>query len=191
MKYQIPLALIAGLIIGSMTTMLVGVSKLDFENVRATGTVMSPTGIDGYFIEEMIPHHEGAIMMAQHALSEAKTKEVQQLAQNIITSQQAEIDQMKAWYKEWFGNDVPVDMHGAHGEGMQSMSGDMDALAAADDFDKEFIRQMIPHHEMAVMMAEMLQVSSARMEMVNFAQRIIDAQKGEITDMNNWLAQWT
>lgn len=54
------------------------------------------------FINAMIPHHEGAITMAQDASSKSKRPEIKKLAQDIITSQQKEIDQMKEWRKAWY-----------------------------------------------------------------------------------------
>jgi len=50
----------------------------------------------------MIPHHEGAIAMAKDALQKSKRPEVKQLAQEIVTSQQKEVDQMKQWRKAWY-----------------------------------------------------------------------------------------
>jgi uncharacterized protein (DUF305 family) len=55
------------------------------------------------FIEMMIPHHQGAIEMAQQALEKSKRPEIKKLAQDIIASQQQEIDQMKQWRKDWYG----------------------------------------------------------------------------------------
>ena len=54
------------------------------------------------FINAMIPHHESAITMAQDALSKSKRPEIKKLAQSIIDSQQAEINQMKQWRKAWY-----------------------------------------------------------------------------------------
>lgn len=54
------------------------------------------------FINAMIPHHEGAITMAQDALSKSQRPEIKKLAQSIINSQQAEISQMKQWRKTWY-----------------------------------------------------------------------------------------
>jgi uncharacterized protein (DUF305 family) len=155
--------------------------------------------IDKHFIEQMIPHHEGAIEMAQLALEKAKRPETKTLATGIITAQQKEITDMKSWYKQWFGTDVPVVgqhmmngqmmMHGnAH---MNSMSGDMDALKNAKDFDVEFAKQMIPHHEMAVMMAQMLEGSTNRPEMKTLAQNIISSQNQEIEMMRGWIKAWS
>ncbi|MGB8702794.1 MAG: DUF305 domain-containing protein [Thermosynechococcaceae cyanobacterium] len=55
------------------------------------------------FIDAMIPHHEGAVTMAKEVLGKTKRPDIKQMAEAIITSQQAEIDQMKAWRKAWYG----------------------------------------------------------------------------------------
>jgi len=55
------------------------------------------------FINAMIPHHEGAVVMAQEALEKSDRPEVQQLAQAIIEAQQPEIDQMTQWRQAWYG----------------------------------------------------------------------------------------
>jgi uncharacterized protein (DUF305 family) len=54
------------------------------------------------FINAMIPHHEGAVTMAQDVLQKSKRPEVQKLAKGIIASQEAEINQMKQWRKSWY-----------------------------------------------------------------------------------------
>jgi uncharacterized protein (DUF305 family) len=54
------------------------------------------------FIDAMIPHHEGAVTMAKEVLSKTKRPEIKQMAEAILTSQQAEIEQMKAWRKAWY-----------------------------------------------------------------------------------------
>jgi uncharacterized protein (DUF305 family) len=54
------------------------------------------------FINAMIPHHEGAVTMAQDALKKSQRPEIKKLAQNIITSQNVEINQMKQWRKTWY-----------------------------------------------------------------------------------------
>ena len=47
------------------------------------------------FLDAMIPHHEGALVMAKDAIAKSKRPEIQKMAQEILSSQQAEIDQMK------------------------------------------------------------------------------------------------
>lgn len=56
---------------------------------------------DKAFIEMMIPHHEGAIEMALAAKQSAGHQEIKDMADDIITAQQSEIDMMKGWQREW------------------------------------------------------------------------------------------
>lgn len=58
---------------------------------------------DKAFLNEMIMHHEGAIGMAQAAQTNAKHQEVKALAVAIISAQNKEITDMKAWLKSWYG----------------------------------------------------------------------------------------
>jgi uncharacterized protein (DUF305 family) len=58
-------------------------------------------GFDLRFLDAMIPHHEGAVVMAKEVLAKSQRSEVKKLAQNIIASQQAEIKQMEGWRKAW------------------------------------------------------------------------------------------
>jgi len=48
---------------------------------------------DNQFLKSMIPHHAGAILMCEKARIE--TPEIKELCSTIISSQQAEIDQMR------------------------------------------------------------------------------------------------
>lgn len=54
------------------------------------------------FINAMIPHHEGALVMAEDALKKSKRPEIKTLSQEILTSQKQEIQQMKEWRKAWY-----------------------------------------------------------------------------------------
>lgn len=53
---------------------------------------------DKQFLRSMIPHHAGAILMCEKA--NIRDAEIKDLCKAIITSQQAEIDQMKAKLSE-------------------------------------------------------------------------------------------
>lgn len=61
--------------------------------------IRQQTGVaDQQFIRSMIPHHSGAILMCEEA--RLRTPELQRLCQNIIASQQQEIDQMTALLRQ-------------------------------------------------------------------------------------------
>src|SRR3989344_9676338 len=63
--------------------------------------------IDQRFIVQMIPHHEGAIAMAEIALERSKRPEIISLANGIIEAQTREITDMRAWYQSWFDSAPP------------------------------------------------------------------------------------
>jgi uncharacterized protein (DUF305 family) len=65
--------------------------------------LMEATGpeFDLAFVEMMAAHHQGAIDMANTELKDGSLPEVTRLAQQIIDTQQDEIDQLKRWKAEW------------------------------------------------------------------------------------------
>jgi uncharacterized protein (DUF305 family) len=57
---------------------------------------VAPTGdIDRDFVAMMVPHHQGAIDMAQLVLRYGKNEQLKRLAQEIIVTQQQEIAAMR------------------------------------------------------------------------------------------------
>jgi hypothetical protein len=54
------------------------------------------------FIDMMIPHHEGAVAMAKHAMQHSQREELKQMAQKMIDDQQREIEQLKELRAEWY-----------------------------------------------------------------------------------------
>jgi uncharacterized protein (DUF305 family) len=70
---------------------------------------------DPAFLRMMIPHHQGAIVMAKAELTKGKDPELRTLAQNIITAQQREIRQMRTQLKSTGASSMPeASMHGGH-----------------------------------------------------------------------------
>lgn len=81
------------------------------ENMQIHGAMQAmTTGLTGLqgdvfdkaFLAEMIVHHQGAVAMAQQALTNSKHQEIKDLAQKIIDAQNAEITQMQAWQNSWY-----------------------------------------------------------------------------------------
>lgn len=157
-------------------------------HMMGDGSMMAQN-IDQHFIVQMIPHHEGAIEMAQIALQRSKRPEMISLANGIIEAQTREINDMNGWYESWFGSAPPQGGMGMHMGGMTDDTGDLERVSETE-FDREFIDQMIPHHEMAVMMASMLGATTDRAEMKTLADNIITSQSREIEMMRSWRAAW-
>lgn len=61
---------------------------------------------DRAFIDEMVPHHRGAIRMAEAVLEETDDTQIEQLADAIISAQTREIGDMNEWRERWYGAPV-------------------------------------------------------------------------------------
>lgn len=153
------------------------------------GAEKAPLGLQ--FIDTMIVHHQGAIEMSQLAPSRAEDTAVKKFAAGVIADQDREVTEMKRWRKDWFGDAAPAINMGM--PGMQ-MSGDknMKDLSglAGNEFDLEYIGQMIPHHQGAVEMSRAFLAnpasSSAKAELRDLAETIIKAQESEISLLKEW-----
>ena len=156
---------------------------------------MGRRSADARFIEMMIPHHDGAIAMAELALGRARHPEIRALAERIRTSQSRENAQMRRWYQQWFAAAVPPWPASGPGWGMgmgmgASMGGGLEALRTAPDFDRAFLEQMIAHHRMGVMMASHAQWHSLHPELRQLEAAMVRVQSQEIEQMERWYRQW-
>jgi uncharacterized protein (DUF305 family) len=149
---------------------------------------------DRNFIANMIAHHQGAVTMAQLALTNAKHQELKDMANDIISAQNGEISQMKSWQQAWgypsSSSDNMMD-HSAMGM-MDEMSGMENELKGktGDEFDKAFIEQMIMHHQGALDMAAPGEKNAEHQEVKDLTKAIVTAQTKEIKQMKQWQKDW-
>jgi uncharacterized protein (DUF305 family) len=81
-----------------------GMSKHEMGMDMNISDLKSAKPFDKSFIEMMVPHHEGAILMANHELGRGSDPQIRALAKRIIASQTLQISQMKQWYRAWYGS---------------------------------------------------------------------------------------
>jgi len=145
---------------------------------------------DERFVDAMAPHHQGAVEMADVALENAEHPEIRQLAGDIVSGQQAEIEQMRAIKERLSGSsEVPMEMSPEEMK-MMGMMEDPGQLADEDPFDRAFIDEMTPHHESAIEMARVAQESTEDPEIRELARGIVEAQEAEIEQMTAWREEW-
>jgi uncharacterized protein (DUF305 family) len=159
---------------------------------------------DVAFAQGMLPHHEGALEMAQLAGDRAADPRVLDLAARIEAAQAPEIDTLTGWLDEWgatAGSSSSAGMestdHNGHDTGDldsgmgDEMGMDIGALAAASgaEFDRLFLTQMIAHHQGAVAMAEIEIADGQNPDAIALAESIRDSQNAEIGQMQALLAE--
>ena len=151
------------------------------------------------FLDSMIPHHQGALVMSQQVLAKSKRPELIKLAKGILADQQQDIAQMQQWRKQWYptASATPMMWHTEMKHEMpmttahkESMMMNMSLGEADAGFDKRFLDAMIPHHQGAVTMAKDSLKKSKRPELQKLAQNIIASQQAEISQMTRWQQQW-
>ena len=183
----------SGIDTGETTDEMSGMEGMDQSSMGSEETarqMVAPNGeySDAAFVDSMVPHHEGAVEMAQVALENAEHEEIRTLAQDIISAQRAEIDLFDE-IREELGGEPAMEMSQ---EEMEGMMGNMDAgeLAKERPFDRAFIDAMIPHHESAIAMANVALQESENAEIRRIAEDIMSAQEREIAQMRQWREEW-
>jgi uncharacterized protein (DUF305 family) len=152
---------------------------------------------DVTFVQGMIPHHAQAVAMAELAADRASSPQVTRLAAQIAGAQGPEIEQMHGLLSAWgphasghASHTGSMDMSGV--KGMSGMMSDqqMQQLGAATGaaFDRMFLQMMVQHHTGAIEMAGTELRDGQNPDAKTLAQEIIDAQRAEITTMQQLLA---
>ena len=144
---------------------------------------------DKAFIDGMVVHHQGAVEMAQVALKNAEHEKISTLSENIISTQKAEIAELKSIKQEEFGaSRIPTHMSQEQMDDMGMM--DPGKLANRKPFDRAFIEAMIPHHQSAIKMSQTASEHSDDPDIKKLADNIISAQTREIEQMKSWRNKW-
>ena len=134
---------------------------------------------DERFIDMMAAHHQMAIEMAQAAQQGAQLPQIRQIADDVISAQQTEIEELRSIKERAFGSsELPTAMNPedpAHKAMLMP-----EQLAQQGSFDLAFIDSMIPHHASAIEMASTALLQSENAEIKDLSRRVIDAQSREI-----------
>jgi uncharacterized protein (DUF305 family) len=182
-----------------------GAMPHDMAGTMMDGTPMagmdhSMMELDQMYIDMMIPHHESIVAMAQAARPRLTDPRLREIADAIVAAQTAEIEELRGYRDQVYGdrNPMPMDagMMDAMAEMMPTMSGSMAdmafqmdaaaqvaAICAAADPDLAFIDLTIPHHRMAIESSAPVAAGATHQEVRDFARRVIEDQQREIDEL--------
>ena len=139
------------------------------------------------FAAMMIPHHEGAIMMAKAEIESGKSTALINFSRNVIADQEKEIAALKEVIKTGsynVSNDAENFKSALNGS-MKPMMDGMDKTKLNGNVDHDFVALMIPHHQSAVDMAKAYLSFAQNPKIKEMAIEIIKAQEEEI----KWLKE--
>jgi len=143
---------------------------------------------DVTFAQMMIPHHAQAVEMSDMILAKKDIPSpVTALATRIKAAQAPEIQAMSDWLRDW---KEPTEM--ASGHSMTGMMGDAEMKdlqsAQGSEAARLFLKQMIAHHEGAIMMARTETTAGKYGGAVELGKGIVTSQEAEIQEMEGLLA---
>jgi uncharacterized protein (DUF305 family) len=175
---------------------------------------IKPTGnVDHDFVAMMIPHHQGAIDMAQAELRYGQNQQLLRISQEIVVEQLQEIAAMRiavgekvSPYEAMLAASVPgaaatvapapaapgtAETLSAAAEGPFLKENDADMARMMDDMaikptgeiDRDFVAMMVPHHQGAIDMAQAELRYGRNAQLRRIAQEIIVEEIQEITLM--------
>lgn len=144
---------------------------------------------DERFVDMMAAHHQTAIEMAKVAREKGEHEEVRQLAEDMISAQQSEIETLSSIKEEAFGSsEVATTPNPAERTTFAMLAPDQ--LADQQPFDRAFIDSNIPHHASAIEMASVALMQSDNPEIKRLSRQIVDTQSKEVGKMIGWRDEW-
>lgn len=134
----------------------------------------------------MLQHHQGAVDMANLQISKGTNITLKEFSRKVIADQQKEITFMGEFIS---GNDTAKSNNTAAFK--TAMDASMQSMMSTDtkiynDIDKDFVAQMIPHHQSAVDMAKAYLQYGNNASLKKLSQDIVNSQSREI----DWLKEW-
>ncbi|MBB5395021.1 MULTISPECIES: DUF305 domain-containing protein [Mucilaginibacter] len=142
---------------------------------------------DNDFAMMMRMHHQGAIDMANLELKSGSDATMKQMAQSIMTSQQAEITQLTAFLASHPPHTNDPDFDTMQMDNMKKAGKQADLQIINGDIDHDFAILMIGHHQSAIENARLELLHGQEQRMKTMATNIIDAQMKEIDQFQDWL----
>ena len=160
-----------------------------FNNMMKAMNAAPNTGnVNLDFVLEMIPHHEGGINMAKAIVKYGSNPEVKKIAENIITSQEAQVPIMKQ-LKAKFEKEKPSSKADSeeyleeYNKVKDKMFKEMQGVEITNNVDANFLQEMIYHHEGAIGMAKDILKYTKDPELRKLAENIVTTQSKGVEEM--------
>lgn len=135
--------------------------------------------VDLRYINAMIAHHRGAMILAEQAKETSKRPEIIKLGEDILAGEPKAIAELYQWKKDWYRDIRKVE------DKEVANLGDYN-----ENFDLRFLNALIAHHEEGVIMAQEIRLKSSRAEILNNADAVIEFLNGGLRMLKEWRTGW-
>lgn len=163
-----------------------------------TGARGVPTAVDVGFAQDMLVHHQQAVVMAAYAREFGASEQVRAMAAAIDAAQQREIGQLTGWLQSWGepiqSERLPMHWMAGDGAGHHGDPGSMPGMASPEEMDQLvnltgrrldtlFLKLMTRHHEGGLPMAEDAARRAGTSYVRDAARTMLIDQRREIDQM--------
>lgn len=108
------------------------------------------------YVNAMIAHHRGAVLLAEQLRTRTERPEMKKLAEAILSDEPKAIADLYVWKKSWYG-----DTRSVRDPQVANLG------AAGETFDLRFINALIAHHEAGILMTREARLKSSRAEVLD------------------------
>ncbi|WP_410656030.1 DUF305 domain-containing protein [Amycolatopsis sp. lyj-112] len=181
MRRRLPMALL-----GLVVWVLAGCST-------ATGAAPAagPQGTPGTnqaditFSQQMVPHHQQSIQVANLASERSASEFVKATATKIIKAESAEVQTMTGWLQSWNAAVLPAAGHAGHAMPGMITEGQVASLQnlSGAEFDKTWLPLMAEHLRNGVTMAKTVLTAGEHAETKALAEEIVENQTAAIDEI--------
>ncbi len=169
-------SLIIGTVIGYSLTPAYTLSMYDKDGMNLG---RADRGLDLRYINAMIAHHRGAMLLAEQAKNTAQKKEIKDLAGDILKNEPPAIQELYNWKKAWYNDTRKVR------DPIVPKLGDYDK-----NYELRFLNALIAHHEDGLIMTREVRTKSSRMEILNNADAVDTFFVTTLEIFKNWRKEW-
>ncbi len=131
------------------------------------------------YLNAMIAHHRGAMLLATQASAQTQRQEMKDLATMILNDEPKAIAELYAWKKDWYSDTKEVK------DPIVANLGSYD-----DKFDLRFLNALIAHHEEGLVMTNEVKMKSSRTEILNNVDAVDTFLTTTLKLFKDWRMEW-
>lgn len=135
--------------------------------------------LDLRYINEMIAHHRGAMLLATQASTQTQRQEMKDLSAMILKNEPTAISELYTWKKDWYRDTKQVK------DPIVSNLGVYD-----EKYDLRFLNALIAHHDAGLLMTKEIKTKSSRAEILNNADAVDTFLTTTLKLFKDWRTQW-
>jgi uncharacterized protein (DUF305 family) len=135
--------------------------------------------LDLRYVNAMISHHRGAMLLAGQAQSKTQRQDMKDLSAKILHDEPAAIAELYAWKKSWYSDTRSV------------IDPIVPQLGVYDEkYDLRFLNALIAHHDAGLLMTKDIKTKSSRTEVLNNADAVETFLVTTLKVFKDWRKDW-